>query len=467
MLDLSNIAMYQENNRIEAKKSLGGLPKSLWETYSAFANATGGILLLGVEEYKDKSLHIVDLPEPEALVAEFYAILNNPRKVSVNILREQDVCIQNVDGKRMIVIHVPRASRFDKPVYIDDDPFTGTYRRTGEGDFRCSREEVTAMMRDALVDTQDMRILETEDFSVFDYHTVHRYRRKMEEVSPGHAWELLSDEAFLHRLGAVGNSSDGTLHPTAAGLLMFGLETEIVKHYPQFVLEYQEQGSSDEILSIASFSGGWSGNVYDFYTLVREKLLCAVSNTAQSAKIQNALCEALANALIHADYHGSRGIVILKQVESVVFSNPGTFRIDVREAKNGGISDPRNAAIMKMFHLVGVGRGTGSGMPQIFHAWKNRGWEDPVVQELFAPNRTTLTLALGDGVQSDVMQERRSYKEQILEYLTEHVTGTNADFRAVTGLSAARVILLIKDLLQEELIVAEGSHRSRVYRLKA
>jgi predicted HTH transcriptional regulator len=233
------------------------------------------------------------------------------------------------------------------------------------------------------------------------------------------------------------------------------------------VLEYQETNGTAETESIASFSGGWSGNLYDFYTMVREKLVRAVFSTAQSGKIQSALCEALANALIHADYHGSRGIVILKQKEAVVFSNPGTFRIDVREAKNGGISDPRNAAIMKMFHFAGAGRGNGSGMPMIFHAWENRGWENPVVQELFSPNRTTLTLALGDGVESDRIQERRTYKEQILEYLTDHVTGTNADFRAVTGLSATRVILLIKDLLQEELIVAEGSHRSRVYRLKA
>ncbi len=467
MIDLSNMQIYRENNRIEAKKSLGGLPKSLWETYSAFANTMGGILLLGVEEYKDKSLHIVNLPEPEALVAEFYAILNNPRKVSANILREQDVAIQEVDGKRMIVIYVPRARRFDKPVYIDGDPFTGTYRRTGEGDYRCTREEVQAMMRDAHMDTQDMRVLETVDLSVLDSDTLCRYRQRMEEVLPGHAWEALPNEDFLYRLGAAGRSAAGTLHPTAAGLFMFGREEEIVKQYPQFVLEYQEKNAIGEAESITSFSGGWSGNVYDFYRIVREKLLCAVSGSAQSAKIQDALCEALANALIHADYHGSRGIVILKQAEAVVFSNPGTFRVDVREAKNGGVSDPRNAALLKMFNLIGVGRGTGSGMPQIFHAWKNRGWEDPLVQELFAPDRTTLTLALGDGIQSDVIQERLSYKEQILEYLTDHVTGTNAEFRAITGLSAARVIMLIKDLLQEELIVAEGTHRSRTYRLKA
>lgn len=155
MIDFSKIEQYRENNRIEAKKALGGLPKSIWETYSAFANTHGGIILLGVEEWADKSLHTVDLPDPDRLIKEFWDIVNNPNKTSVNVLSSKDVFVQEVDGDHIVVINVPRAERSYKPVYVDGNPLC-TYRRNGEGDYRCTKEEYQAMVRDASVKTQDM-----------------------------------------------------------------------------------------------------------------------------------------------------------------------------------------------------------------------------------------------------------------------------------------------------------------------
>ena len=95
MIDFTNIEKYKENNRIEAKKAVGGLPRSIWETYSAFANTLGGVILLGVEEHPDKSLHPVELPDPERLVREFWNVVNNISKVSVNILSDKDVTIES------------------------------------------------------------------------------------------------------------------------------------------------------------------------------------------------------------------------------------------------------------------------------------------------------------------------------------------------------------------------------------
>ena len=144
MVDLDNLQAYRENNRIEAKQALGGLPESIWETYSAFANAGGGVILLGVEELPDKSLHALDLLDPGWLLEDFWAIIRDPAQVNRCILSEEHVKLLQIDGKTIIAITVPASERI---VYIGDDPYRGTYRRCGEGDYRCSRAEVAQMLQ--------------------------------------------------------------------------------------------------------------------------------------------------------------------------------------------------------------------------------------------------------------------------------------------------------------------------------
>ena len=140
---------YREDNRIEAKRAQGGLPQSLWETYSAFANTLGGVILLGVAEDKeDGSLYSVPLFDPEELVEEFWSMVRDKTVVSVNLLQEEDVQILKSGRNAVVAIFVPRAPARDRPVYIGQDPYTGTYYRRGEGDYRCPRREVEAMLQD-------------------------------------------------------------------------------------------------------------------------------------------------------------------------------------------------------------------------------------------------------------------------------------------------------------------------------
>ncbi|MBP3812210.1 MAG: ATP-binding protein, partial [Acidaminococcaceae bacterium] len=154
MFDLNNFDLFRENNRIEVKAALGGLPKSIWETYSAFANTLGGIILLGVKEKNDKTFEVVGLPDPDKLIKDFWNSVNSVQKVSVNLLSDKDVYPLDVSNNRIVVINVPRAERSYRPVYINGNPLN-TFRRNGEGDYRCTKEEYQSMVRDASVKTQD------------------------------------------------------------------------------------------------------------------------------------------------------------------------------------------------------------------------------------------------------------------------------------------------------------------------
>lgn len=492
MLDLHHLGKYRENNRIEAKKALGGLPKSIWETYSAFANTLGGVILLGVEELADKSLHPVNLPDPEGMIKEFWDTVNNLNKVSANILSDASVQIEVVEGNRIIAITVPRAQRYDRPVFIEGNPLRGTYRRNGEGDYRCTREEVQAMIRDASVKTQDMTLLESMEMDALDYDSIHRYRNRMKTHRPGHVWEELEDGDFLYKLGAVGRGGDGQLHPTAAGLLMFGFEYEIVKEYPHYFLDYREQTEADTrwVDRIVSTSGDWSGNVYDFYFRVYQRLTQDIKVPFKMEKgeriddtpVHGALREALANCLVNADYYGSRGLVIIKGRDAITISNPGGFRIDIQDAISGGVSDPRNAALIKMFNLINIGERAGSGIPNIYRIWQSQGWKAPVIEESFDPERISLVLplraeepAMKTGDKKPVIKtgdkkvtaKTAVQRGVILDYLTVHVTAPSSELEALLGVKGSRLRELLGSMVKEELIVAEGGNKNRRYRLKS
>lgn len=160
LFDISKFDIYKEDNRREVKKAKGGLPISLWETYSAYANCYGGVIILGVVENKDGSWRTTGLDSTDRgkLLKDFWDTINNRKKVNVNILHDNDVETYDINGDLIIVIYVPMAKREEKPVYINDDLFGGTFRRNHEGDYRCTRLQVKTMLRDQAENTMDMEL---------------------------------------------------------------------------------------------------------------------------------------------------------------------------------------------------------------------------------------------------------------------------------------------------------------------
>ena len=140
----------KEGYVIEFKAAKGGLPGSLWESYSAFANTAGGIIVLGIKE-KDNVFYPDGLDHDTILRYKkyFWDGAHNPQKVSSCLLKEEDVIEDRYrDGSYLLIIKVPRAAYDAKPVYINGNP-KYTFRRNHEGDYICTQSEISRMYAEA------------------------------------------------------------------------------------------------------------------------------------------------------------------------------------------------------------------------------------------------------------------------------------------------------------------------------
>lgn len=408
---LEDLSAYSENNRLEAKEAKGGLPKSIWETYSAFANTAGGVILLGVEELADHSLNAVGVKDPRKLLDDFWNAVNDPTRVSARVLSDDDIEVEEIDGKQVVAIHIPRASRKLRPVYLHGNP-SYAFRRNHTGDYRCTIDEVRSMMRDAADESQDSKPLPNVRMDELDAETVRGYRQLYSTSHDGHPWNDLPDGEFLRAIGAAEYADDGELHPTGAGLIMFGQDWRISKEFPDYFLDYRQQLSPRERWQarVTSQSGDWPGNAYGFfyraYNLAKQALKVPFRldgiHRVDDTPAHRALREALANCITNANYHEPRGVVVVWEPDKITIANPGDFRVDLERAKRGGTSDPRNRNMLRMFSAIDIGERAGSGIPRIIDGWTSCGYDEPTWEVEFDPERTTLTLPL---TQNDSMAE--------------------------------------------------------------
>ncbi len=281
---------------------------------------------------------------------------------------------------------------------------------------------------------------------------------------------------------------DRQLHPTAAGMLMFGDEYNIVRHFPEYFLDYREVLDSSIRWTdrLQSSSGEWSGNLCDFYFRVYNKIIKDIKvpfkmyggDRIDDTPVHKAVREALANCLINADFYGVRGVVIKKEPDKLIFENPGYIRTGKNQMRIGGESDPRNKGLMKMFNLINIGERAGSGVPNIFNVWEDEGWKEPEIIERFGPDRTVLILTFAKKVakksgekkvakksgEKKVTKRTQEKYKLILNMMESGKWYKASEFESVVDVKESRIKVLLNELTELGLVESVGSTKGKRYK---
>ena len=486
-MDIFELIDIGENSEIEFKKAKNSVPKDLWETYSAMANTNGGTIVLGVEERLGEAERfcISGINSVEKVLKDFWDTING-NKVNKNILMDRDVEVIDIDSKKVIKIEVPRANYSDKPIFLNGNPYNGTYKRNYEGDYKCSVSEVNAMIRDSSDDNYDSVLIENYNLDDLDMETVHRYRNMFSSRNLHHIWIKLSDEDFLMQLGAIAKDRNTQkVWVTVAGLLMFGKGLSIREKFPYLNLDYLNMIDSDTEIRYrdrVTIDGNWENNLFNFYMKVINKLVEGLPIPfklegivrVDDTPVNQALREALVNTLIHGNYSIEGTIKIMRFRNRFEFHNPGNLRISVLDVYSGGISKCRNKNLQKMFRLIGFGENIGSGFPKILKAWYEQKWAEPVLEENFRIDEVVLKMSMISFVPEVYREKLRliygssldSLNTDEVKILLAAITEgeiSNARVQCILDMHSKDISDLLRSMVNRGLLVEEGFGRGKKY----
>lgn len=471
----------------QGKDGKGELPKDFWPTYSAFANTRGGTVLLGVRE-RDGEFKVEGIQDIEKVKKDLFSTLNDRGKVNVNLLTDSNVNVISVDGKNILSITIPAAIRKSKPVFLNGNPLSNTYKRLNEGDVKLDDESVRRMLAEQVEDERDNKILLGFGIQDIDPDSLRIYRQMLRDEKPGHPYLEQDDLGLLRCLrGFRDDRQTGQSGLTIAGLLMFGRWDAIQEAMPNYFVDYQERPEAKTELRWVDRivpDGTWTGNIFDFYRRVYRKLVTDLKvpftvkdgQRQEDTPVHVALREALVNTLVHADYTGRVSILVVKRPDMFGFRNPGNSRLPLDQVLRGGESDCRNRILHQLFLLIGLGERAGSGIPKIYSGWKSLHWRPPALYEKVEPDQTLLELRMVDLVPREVVAKLQATFGSAFTSLgvTERmILATAAIERWVShtrlvdicGVHPHDLTMALGRLVKGEMLVSGGRSRGMIYHL--
>lgn len=438
--------MQFESENVEFKSQM---LEDLYKEVIAFANTDGGVIYIGVDDqgnitgienvddtYTRVTNGIRDAIQPDVTMFVRYVLQDN----------------------RVIRIEVGEGSY--KPYYLKSKGLkpSGVFVRQGASSAQASPEQIRQMIKDSDGDIfENMRAIQQELTFTEARAAFARYKVDFSEdkyIALG--LRNLHDDQYTNLAWILADQCQHTVK-----VAVFGDDANTI------------------FKDAKEFSGSVFKQLDDVYSYL---ILC--NRTASSFQgleriekadyPEEALREALLNALVHRDYSFSGSVIINVNDSCMEFISiggllPGLSAEDIRS----GISQPRNRNLAEIFHRLRLIESYGTGIRKIYHLYQNC-----AVQPRIEVTANTFKLVLPNMNDSGKkektifaenkkpMQEVTPQMKIILDYLSEYGEMCDEELQELLNIKRTRAYLLTRQMKENGLIEIIGRGGEKRYKLK-
>jgi ATP-dependent DNA helicase RecG len=471
-----------ELDDVEVKLARGGTPQRLYETLSAFANHTGGgVILLGLDE--GRNFEVAGVGDAHRLQEEISHLAASEMEPPLR----PEFTVEKVDGQTVVAIEVLELPVERKPCFYKLAGLQkGAYIRVGNTNRQMSDYEIFGYVSARTQPTFDEEPIPEATIADLNRSKLQSYLRQLKRARPQATYLNQPFERVLAQR-RIARKVGGVLRPTLAGLLMFGkypqtFEPQLVITFLQFygATETEKTPRGERFLDNRKFEGAIPEVVENAINHVlasirKSSLIEGLWRRDIPEYPEEAVREAVVNAVAHRDYsHFVRGsyIQIRLFADRLEIQSPGGLCGHVTEETLEVEQSTRNRVLMQLMEDLHLVENRGSGIRAMIEAMRRANLEPPRFQDKRSSfwvtfrNHTLMNPEAIAWLNQFAAYTLNDAQRLALVYSRNNERMTNGDYRRLNHVDSVAANRELRGLVQAGLLEQHRTRRWAYYTLR-
>ena len=408
----------------------------------AFANTKGGIIYIGVSDEGE----IVGIDNADFIMQQFSNTLRDNIRPDISMFTNIELLQEK--EKTLLKITVHPGTR--KPYYLSDKGIkpSGVYIRSGTTSAPATEDSIRMMIKTTDGDSFEMNRSMVQELT-FNSLSEELEKRNLEftEVQMENLGIMTSDKIYTN-MGLL--VSDQCKHSIKFAIFQ-GNDKSVFKDRREFTGSLFTQLA--DVYKLIDF---YNGTRASFHDLLR---------TDQRDYPEDAIREALLNAIVHRDYSFSGSTLINMYFDRLeIISLGGLVSGLSLEAAIIGASQSRNERLAALFYRLKLIEAYGTGISKIIGSYKKTGVE-PIFESVRGAFRVILPNVNANT--NDINEDNLGIEDEkylsILELFSQQKEFTRKDIEDAMGIGTTHALNIIKEMIENNLIEKVGKGKATRY----